>query len=50
LFLELLMKADKQGVDEGPVRDRVAELPEFIADRLMRWQKTLTRESPWAVV
>jgi hypothetical protein len=34
LFLELLMKTDKQGVNEGLVGDRVAELPKFIADRL----------------
>jgi hypothetical protein len=34
LFLELLMKTDQQGVDEGPIGDRIAELPKFIADRL----------------
>jgi hypothetical protein len=34
LFLKLLMKTDKQGVDEGPIGDRVAELPKFTADRL----------------
>jgi hypothetical protein len=48
LFLELLVKADKHGVDEGPVGDMVAELLEFID--LMRWQKMVTGESPWAVV
>jgi hypothetical protein len=28
------MKTDQQGVDEGPIGDRIAELPKFIADRL----------------
>jgi hypothetical protein len=28
------MKTDKQGIDEGPVGDMIAELSNFIADRL----------------
>jgi hypothetical protein len=28
------MKTDKQGVDVGPVGDKIAELSKFIADRL----------------
>jgi hypothetical protein len=28
------MKTDKQGIDVGPVGDKIAELPKFFADRL----------------